>query len=48
MKGSFLNNEQGFTLIEVIVTLTVAAILATILVAFTGTALQRAGEPAVR
>lgn len=48
MKGSFLYNERGFTLIEIIVTLTVAAILATVLVAFTGTALQRAGEPALR
>ena len=48
MNGSALRNSSGFTLVEIIVTLTVAAILATVLVAFTGTAVQRAGEPAMR
>ena len=48
MKGLIDGNSGGFSLIELIVTLTVAAILATVLVAFTGTALQRSGEPALR
>ncbi len=48
MRGSILKNQQGFTLIELIVTLTVAAVLAAMIAAFTGTALQRSGEPAVR
>ncbi len=40
--------EKGFTLIEIIVTLTIAAILATFLVSFMGTAVTKSGEPVVR
>ncbi len=41
-------NENGFTLIEVIVTLTLAAVMAAMLVTITGASMQRAGEPAAR
>lgn len=37
--------ERGFTLLEVIVTITVAAILASFLVAFMGTAITRSSDP---
>ncbi|MCE5263471.1 MAG: prepilin-type N-terminal cleavage/methylation domain-containing protein [Deltaproteobacteria bacterium] len=40
--------EKGFTLLEIIITLTIAAILATFLVTFMGTALTKSGEPVVR
>ena len=40
--------EKGFTLLEIIVTLTIAAILGTILVTYMGTALTKSGEPVVR
>jgi len=40
--------EKGFTLIEVIVTLVVAAILGAFLVSFMGTALTKSGEPVAR
>jgi prepilin-type N-terminal cleavage/methylation domain-containing protein len=40
--------ERGFTLVEVIVTLVVAAILGAFLVSFMGTALTKSGEPVVR
>jgi prepilin-type N-terminal cleavage/methylation domain-containing protein len=47
--SSFLKKrENGFTLIEVIVTLTVAAILGAFLVSFMGTALTKSGEPVIR
>jgi len=40
--------SNGFTLIEIIVTLVIAAILGTFLVAFMGTALTKSGEPVAR
>jgi len=40
-------HDKGFTLIEVIITLVVAAILGTILVQFMGTSLTRSAEPIV-
>jgi prepilin-type N-terminal cleavage/methylation domain-containing protein len=40
--------EKGFTLLEVIITLMVAAILGTFLVTFMGTALTKSGEPVAR
>jgi len=40
--------EKGFTLLEIIVTLTIAAILGTIMVAYMGTALTKSGEPVIR
>lgn len=40
-------DQKGFTLIEVVVTLVVAAILGTILVQFMGTSLTRSAEPIV-
>jgi len=40
--------EKGFTLLEIIITLTIAAILATFLVSFMGTALTKSGEPVAR
>ena len=39
--------KEGFTLLEVIITLVVAAILGTILVQFMGTSLKRSTEPVV-
>lgn len=38
-------DESGFTLIEIIVTLTVAAILSVMLVQFMGTSISRSAEP---
>ena len=40
-------DQKGFTLIEVVITLVVAAILGTILVQFMGTSLTRSAEPIV-
>ncbi len=40
-------DQRGFTLIEVVITLVVAAILGTILVQFMGTSLTRSAEPIV-
>ncbi|MBC2713334.1 MAG: type II secretion system protein [Desulfosarcina sp.] len=40
-----LSKESGFTLIEIIVTLTVAAILSVMLVQFIGTSITRSAEP---
>lgn len=37
--------EKGFTLLEIIVTLTVAAILGSVLVSFMGTAITKSSEP---
>lgn len=45
MKWRMIKTEKGFTLLEVIVTLTVAAILASFLVAFMGTAITRSSDP---
>lgn len=41
-------NQRGFTLLEVIVTIVVAAVMGVILVQFMGTAMLRSGEPIVR
>ena len=40
-------DESGFTLIEIIITLTVAAILSVMLVQFMGTSISRSTEPTV-
>lgn len=40
-----VKSEQGFTLLEIIVSLIVAAILGTMLVTITGSALQRSSQP---
>lgn len=40
--------NKGFTLLEVIITLTVAAVLATVLATVTSGAMQRAGQASVR
>ncbi len=40
-------NSNGFTLIEIIITLIVASILGTMLVSYSGTALQQSGKPAI-
>jgi len=40
-------DQKGFTLIEIIITLVVAAILGTILVQFMGTSLTRSAEPVI-
>jgi prepilin-type N-terminal cleavage/methylation domain-containing protein len=40
-------HKKGFTLLEVVITLVVAAILATILMQFMGTSLSRSAEPLV-
>ena len=42
------HGKKGFTLIEVIVTLLIAAILGTFLVTFMGTAVTKSGEPVAR
>ncbi len=42
------HGQKGFTLIEVIVTLLIAAILGTFLVTFMGTAVTKSGEPVAR
>ncbi|WP_319409959.1 type II secretion system protein [uncultured Desulfosarcina sp.] len=39
------SDESGFTLIEIIVTLTVAALLSVMLVQFMGTSISRSAEP---
>ncbi len=41
------SSESGFTLIEIIVTLTVSAILSVMLVQFMGTSMSRSAEPIV-
>ena len=41
-------NEKGFTLLEIIVTLIVAAIMGAMLVQFMGTSMIRSAEPVVR
>lgn len=42
-----IKTNKGFTLIEIIVTITVAAILGTILVSFMGTNIIRSGNPVI-
>ena len=42
---STLSDKSGFTLIEIIVTLTIAAILSVMLVQFMGTSISRSAEP---
>jgi prepilin-type N-terminal cleavage/methylation domain-containing protein len=44
---SLINDPSGFTLIEIVVTLTVAAILSVILLQFMGTSISRSTEPTV-
>lgn len=39
------NAKKGFTLLEVIITITIGAILASILVAFMGTAITQSSDP---
>jgi prepilin-type N-terminal cleavage/methylation domain-containing protein len=41
------HDQKGFTFLEVIITLVVAAILGTVLVEFMGTSLKRSAEPIV-
>lgn len=49
MSTSFLKQRtNGFTLIEIIITLVVAAILAVFLTAFMGTAVTKSSEPVTR
>lgn len=48
LSSSAKKRERGFTLLETIVTLTIAAILGTVLVTYMGTALTRSGEPVIR
>jgi prepilin-type N-terminal cleavage/methylation domain-containing protein len=40
-----IKTEKGFTLLEVIITITIGAILASILVAFMGTAITQSSDP---
>lgn len=44
---STLSDQSGFTLIEIIVTLTITAILSVMLVQFMGTSMSRSAEPIV-
>ncbi|MBT8356170.1 MAG: prepilin-type N-terminal cleavage/methylation domain-containing protein [Deltaproteobacteria bacterium] len=46
-KPSLLNKNQGFTLLEVVITLIVGSILGAILVQFMGTSMQKSFEPVV-
>lgn len=43
-----MNNKRGFTLLELIVTITIAAILGTVLVTFMGTGLTESVQPIIR
>ncbi len=43
-----INNRKGFTLIEVIVTLIVAAVMGALLVQFLGTSFLRSADPVIR
>ncbi|BBO66986.1 hypothetical protein DSCA_09160 [Desulfosarcina alkanivorans] len=45
--NSLRPDDSGFTLIEIIITLTVAAILSVMLVQFMGTSISRSTEPAL-
>ena len=46
-KPSLLNKNQGFTLLEVIITLIVGSILGAILVQFMGTSMKNSFEPVI-
>ncbi|MCP4369324.1 MAG: prepilin-type N-terminal cleavage/methylation domain-containing protein, partial [Deltaproteobacteria bacterium] len=46
-KPSLLSNNQGFTLLEVIITLIVGSILGAILVQFMGTSMKNSFEPVI-
>ncbi|MCD6486679.1 MAG: type II secretion system protein [Syntrophobacterales bacterium] len=48
MKTKILRRQEGFTLLEIIVTLIITSILGTMLVSMTGGALTRSTEPAIR
>ena len=48
MKSYLKNHQAGFTLIEVIVTLVLASVIAAMLSSFFGTSLTRSGEPIQR
>ena len=48
VKARGIKDQRGFTLLEVIVTIIVAAVMGVILVQFMGTAMLRSGEPVVR
>lgn len=48
MKTEILSRHEGFTLLEVIVTLVVASILGAMLVSMTGGLLTRSAQPAVQ
>lgn len=48
VKARVKKGQRGFTLLEVIVTIIVAAVMGVILVQFMGTAMLRSGEPVVR
>jgi len=43
-----MNNHKGFTLIEIIISLVVLAILATMLVSYMGSSVRESGQPAIR
>ncbi len=45
-KNRLICKKEGFTLIEIIVTIVVAAILAALMVQFASTAMTRSGDPA--
>jgi len=46
-RGSYENNERGFTLLEIIITFILAAFLGSMLVEYMGTSLTRGGEAVV-
>ncbi len=48
VKARGKKGQRGFTLLEVIVTIIVAAVMGVILVQFMGTAMLKSGEPVVR
>ena len=48
VKARGIKDQRGFTLLEVIVTIIVAAVMGVILVQFMGTAMLRSGEAVVR
>lgn len=43
-----MSNNKGFTLIETIIAIIIAALVGSMLVSFTGTALQKSAVPAIR
>ena len=48
MKTEILGRQEGFTLLEVIVTLIIASILGAMLISMTGNALTQSSQPAVQ